>query len=66
MLRANKNFFMNSVSNIYHPVKWDQHMTSNDPVAFTAPEHKKVSDIKWLHPFKYKVISLLFGLVSLC
>ncbi|XP_021305518.1 replication protein A 70 kDa DNA-binding subunit D [Sorghum bicolor] len=43
-----------SGSNIYQPVKWEQHMASSEPVAFAPPEHKKVSDIKLLHPFKYK------------
>jgi len=57
---------MNSVSDIYQPVKWEQHMPSSEPVAFAAPEHKKVSDIKLLHPFKYKVIYLLFWPISLC
>ncbi|XP_066354180.1 uncharacterized protein [Miscanthus floridulus] len=37
-----------SVASIYQPVKWDQHMASSEPVAFAAPEHKKVFDIKIL------------------
>jgi len=36
------------VASIYQPVKWDQHMASSEPVAFAAPEHKKVFDIKIL------------------
>jgi replication factor A1 len=57
---------MNSVADIYQPVKWDQHMASSEPVAFAAAEHKKVPDIKMLHPFKYKVIYLFFRLICLC
>jgi replication factor A1 len=38
-------------------IKWDQQVTSPGPIS--AAEHKKISDIKFLNPFKTKKTEFL-------
>jgi hypothetical protein len=49
--------FLYNIRNIHRPITLTQQATFSEPKASTA-EHKKVSDIKHLHPFKNKVIPL--------
>lgn len=44
---------MASMRDIHQPITLDQQVTRTEPKTFTA-EHKKVSDVKFLKPFKHK------------
>jgi len=53
--------FLFSIGNTNQPIWWDQQMTPTK--ATLAAEHKNVSEIKDLNPFKYKVILVLIFLL---
>jgi hypothetical protein len=54
--------FFYSAKSMRQAIKWDQHVTSAG-LASTV-EHKKISDIKFLNPFKTKVTVVLLHCLS--
>jgi hypothetical protein len=54
--------FLNSLKNVHHAVTLTQQVTYNGPNP-SAVDHKKISDIKHLHPFKHKVASFVLHFI---
>lgn len=54
-------FFVHSIGDRIQPIKWDQQTTPVKPT--TVVEPKKISEIKDLNPFKYKVMLVLIQFV---
>jgi hypothetical protein len=50
--------WVNSAETNHHPVMWDQGKAAAESTVIAVPEHKKLKDIKYLHPFENKVRSL--------
>jgi hypothetical protein len=57
--------FLTSVRIMHQPVTLAQQLAYNEPNTFVA-EHRKISDIKYLHPFTNKVILLILQSITLC
>jgi hypothetical protein len=49
---------LNSAETKHLPVIWDQGKAAAKSTVIAVPEHKKLKDIKYLHPFENKVRSL--------
>ncbi|ONM28450.1 putative replication protein [Zea mays] len=45
---------LNSAETNHHPVIWDQGKAAAESTVIAVPEHKKLKDIKYLHPFENK------------
>ncbi|AQK60406.1 putative replication protein [Zea mays] len=48
------NALRTSAETNHHPVIWDQGKAANESTVIAVPEHKKLKDIKYLHPFENK------------
>ncbi|ONM06278.1 putative replication protein [Zea mays] len=48
------NALRTSAETNYHPVIWDQGKAAAEGTVIAVPEHKKLKDIKYLHPFENK------------
>ena len=47
--------WINSTEANHRPVIWDQGKVGAERTIVAVPEHKKLKDIKYLHPFENKV-----------
>jgi hypothetical protein len=47
--------WVNSAETNHHPIIWDQGKAAAESTIVAVPEHKKLKDIKYLHPFENKV-----------
>jgi hypothetical protein len=50
-----KPTWINSAESNHRPVIWDQGKMAAESTVVAVPEHKKLKDIKYLHPFENKV-----------
>ncbi|ONM28451.1 putative replication protein [Zea mays] len=54
LLRFDGDSRARSAETNHHPVIWDQGKAAAESTVIAVPEHKKLKDIKYLHPFENK------------
>ena len=55
IIAIRKLTWVSSAETNHHPVIWDQGKAAAEGTVIAVPEHKKLKDIKYLHPFENKV-----------